>query len=75
MVAINWGPWRGGMVSDGLLRQYAARNIAAIDVATGARQFVRELRLARASAPEVLIVAGSFSDLARSAGDTGASPA
>ncbi len=75
VVAINWGPWRGGMVSDGLLRQYAARNIAAIDVATGARQFVRELRLARASAPEVLIVAGSFSDLARAAGETGASPA
>jgi NAD(P)-dependent dehydrogenase (short-subunit alcohol dehydrogenase family) len=75
VVAINWGPWRGGMVSDGLLRQYAARNIAAIDVAAGARQFVRELRLARASTPEVLIVAGSFSALARAAGESGASPA
>jgi hypothetical protein len=44
-------------------------------VAAGARQFVRELRLARASTPEVLIVAGTFSALARAAGDSGASPA
>jgi len=74
VVAINWGPWRGGMVSDELLRQYAARNIATMDVAAGAAHFIRELRLARTSVPEVLIVAGSFSELARAAGESNVRP-
>jgi len=75
IVAINWGPWRGGMVSDELLRQYAARNVSAIDVAAGARQFVRELRVAGPAAAEVVVVAGSFADLARAADGSLATPA
>ena len=75
VVAVNWGPWRGGMVSDELLRQYAARNIAAIDVAAGARRFVDELRIAPPAAAEVVIVAGSFADLERAADGTATPPA
>lgn len=74
VVAVNWGPWRGGMVSDELLRQYAARRIEAIDVAVGARRLVDELRIPPPAAAEVVIVAGSFADLTRGAEATTAGP-
>ena len=67
VVAINWGPWHGGMVSEQLLRQYAARNISTIDLSAGARSLIEELRLARKSTPEVLLVAGDFDALAQAA--------
>ncbi len=67
VVAINWGPWHGGMVSEQLLRQYAARNISTIDLPAGARSLIEELRLARKSTPEVLLVAGDFAALAQAA--------
>lgn len=68
VVAINWGPWRGGMVSEELLRLYAARNIPAIPMVAGARKLLEELRVSRKSTPEVLIVAGDLESLAEAAG-------
>jgi NAD(P)-dependent dehydrogenase (short-subunit alcohol dehydrogenase family) len=56
VTCINWGPWDGGMVSDGLRRLYAARGIGLIPVAAGAEAFLTELRLGRSgSSAEVVI--------------------
>ena len=60
VVAIDWGPWRGGMVSEDLLSHYAHRGIETIDPAAGAREFVRELRVRRPAATEVIVVAGTL---------------
>jgi NAD(P)-dependent dehydrogenase (short-subunit alcohol dehydrogenase family) len=55
VVAINWGPWDAGMISDELRRLYAARGISLIPLAEGARMFVDELKRRKDSQPEVLI--------------------
>jgi hypothetical protein len=67
VVAINWGPWNGGMVSDQLLRQYAARNIPTIGLSDGAARMVDELKRGGKSRPEVVIVAGDLASLAKAA--------
>ena len=41
--SINWGPWDGGMVSDGLKREFSRRGIGLIPVASGASAMVREM--------------------------------
>jgi NAD(P)-dependent dehydrogenase (short-subunit alcohol dehydrogenase family) len=58
VVAINWGPWHGGMVSDELLRQYAARNISTIGLAAGARSF--PVRSGRSLSPTVFTRSGKI---------------
>lgn len=46
-LAINWGPWDAGMVSDDLRRLYAARGIAPIAPAAGRRHFLDLLERGR----------------------------
>ena len=41
--SINWGPWDGGMVSDGLKREFSRRGIGLIPLALGAAAMVREM--------------------------------
>ncbi|MBI9082667.1 MAG: SDR family NAD(P)-dependent oxidoreductase [Desulfobacterales bacterium] len=41
--SINWGPWDGGMVSDGLKREFSRRGIGLIPLAAGAEAMVREM--------------------------------
>ncbi len=44
VVAINWGPWEGGMVTPSLQRIFAAEGIGLIPLAAGAAFLVDELR-------------------------------
>jgi NAD(P)-dependent dehydrogenase (short-subunit alcohol dehydrogenase family) len=55
VVCINWGPWDGGMVSDGLRQLYAARGIGLIPVAAGTEAFLTELRLGGGPSAEVVV--------------------
>jgi NAD(P)-dependent dehydrogenase (short-subunit alcohol dehydrogenase family) len=55
VVCINWGPWDGGMVSDGLRQLYAARGIGLIPVAAGTQAFLTELRLGAGPSAEVVV--------------------
>lgn len=55
VVAINWGPWDAGMVSDELRRIYASRGIDLIPISEGVRFFERELLVDGEGSPEVVI--------------------
>jgi NAD(P)-dependent dehydrogenase (short-subunit alcohol dehydrogenase family) len=55
VVAINWGAWDAGMVSDELRKIYASRNIHMIPVPEGVRFLEQELRLKGRREPEVTI--------------------
>lgn len=57
-VAINWGPWDGGMVTEELRRLYAARNIPPIPVETGVRYCLEVLEGGAHGEPELVITAG-----------------
>ena len=54
-LAINWGPWDAGMVSDDLRRLYAARQIRPIAPATGRRHFLDALEHGARDQPEIVI--------------------
>ncbi len=43
VVALNWGPWNGGMVTPALKKIFAAEGIATIDLDAGADYLLREL--------------------------------
>jgi NAD(P)-dependent dehydrogenase (short-subunit alcohol dehydrogenase family) len=58
VVALNWGPWDGGMVTEptrDVRWVYEDAGVRLIPVAEGARACLDELRLNRASTPEVLL--------------------
>jgi len=55
VVAVNWGAWDAGMVSDELRKMYASRNIHLIPVPEGVRFLEQELRLTGHREPEVTI--------------------
>ncbi|MFC0134706.1 erythronolide synthase [Massilia eurypsychrophila] len=56
-LAINWGPWDAGMVSDDLRRLYAARAIRPIAPAAGRRHFLDELEHGPHRQAEIVIAA------------------
>jgi len=55
VVAINWGPWDTGMVSDGLRSAYASRGIELIQAEAGARSLLEELCLPETREAEVVL--------------------
>ncbi len=59
VVAINWGPWDGGMLSDGLRRVYRERGIGLIDPADGSEAFLDEIRRTTERSPEVVWAVGA----------------
>jgi NAD(P)-dependent dehydrogenase (short-subunit alcohol dehydrogenase family) len=67
VVAINWGPWDGGMVTPALKHYFAEHNITVIPVEAGAQMLIRELEAAQGAAPQVVI--GSPINTARSIPD------
>ncbi len=69
VVAINWGPWDGGMISDELRRLYAAKGIHLIPREEGTRFLLSELKLGNSGKPEVLAACGVRAIAA--AGDSG----
>jgi acyl transferase domain-containing protein/NAD(P)H-dependent flavin oxidoreductase YrpB (nitropropane dioxygenase family) len=56
-LAINWGPWDSGMVSDEVLKLYASRNIRPIPLDTGTRYCLEKLQQPETSKPEIVITA------------------
>lgn len=57
-VAVNWGPWDGGMVSDELRRMYAAAGIDLIPIDEGVGWLLTQLRETRQPSAEVVVSAG-----------------
>lgn len=55
VVAINWGPWDAGMVSDQLRQLYKARNIDLLSLADGVEFCLSELQQSGPGSPEVVI--------------------
>ena len=60
VVAINWGPWDGGMVTEGLKREFHRRGVNLIPTELGARQVVAEL-FAGGQPPAEVIIGGPTS--------------
>nr|WP_279342374.1 type I polyketide synthase [Geotalea sp. SG265] len=62
VVAINWGPWDGGMVTPSLKRVFAGEGIGLIGLAAGGDFLVREV--AAMGAPvEIIAIAGAAGEL------------
>jgi NAD(P)-dependent dehydrogenase (short-subunit alcohol dehydrogenase family) len=59
VVALNWGPWNGGMVSRELARLMTARQVGLISPEMGAQAFLEELRSGDKSHAEVVLMAES----------------
>jgi acyl transferase domain-containing protein len=55
VVAINWGPWDGGMVTPALKRSFESNGIRLIPIAQGAAAMVAEMGLPRDAGIEVVI--------------------
>lgn len=56
-VAVNWGPWDAGMISDELRKLYASRDIGLIPLDEGVAAFVEELSFV--GPPEVVLASWS----------------
>ena len=57
VVAFNWGPWNGGMVTEGLRKIFAREGVGLIEPAAGADFFVRDVLAPTGDAVEVLALA------------------
>ena len=55
VVAIDWGPWDGGMVTPALKRDFARAGVGVIPLEAGARSLLDELAYDGAGATEVVI--------------------
>ena len=55
VVAINWGPWEGGMISPALKREFNRNNIQLIPIEAGGRSLLKEMRGDQKGAVEVII--------------------
>lgn len=54
-IAVNWGPWDGGMVTDALKREFEKRRIELIPIQAGAQQMVSEMGNADKACVEVVV--------------------
>ncbi len=63
VVAVNWGPWDGGMVTPSLKREFAKNNISLIPLDAGADCLLSEMAAPAGADAEVVIGAG-FADMA-----------
>ena len=63
VVAVNWGPWDGGMVSPHLKPLFKSEGIGLIPLREGARYLVSELRSAKANSPVEIVILGPNSTL------------
>jgi NAD(P)-dependent dehydrogenase (short-subunit alcohol dehydrogenase family)/acyl carrier protein len=55
VIAINWGPWDGGMVTPGLKRQFDHKGIDLIPIQKGVECLIHEMRAGKDAAVEVVI--------------------
>ena len=56
VVALNWGPWDGGMVTPPLKKLFAAEGIATIDLRAGAEYLLREIATPPGGPVELVIL-------------------
>ncbi len=70
VIAVNWGPWEGGMVTPGLKREFERRGIRLIPTDQGAECLIHEMATERPAAVEVVLGA----ELAESVGDVSQKP-
>ncbi len=61
-ISINWGPWEGGMVDEGLKRLFAKEGVGVIPMTEGARLFA-SLVASPKSDPVEIVVLGPETDL------------
>jgi acyl transferase domain-containing protein/acyl carrier protein/NAD(P)-dependent dehydrogenase (short-subunit alcohol dehydrogenase family) len=54
VVSLNWGPWGGGMVTEGLKKEFQRLGIGLIELEAGAQAMVRELSAAPGGSVEIL---------------------
>lgn len=59
-LAVNWGPWDGGMVNPSLKRVFEQEGVGVIPLEAGAQQLVQELSVAPGGPVEVLILGGQL---------------
>jgi acyl transferase domain-containing protein/NAD(P)-dependent dehydrogenase (short-subunit alcohol dehydrogenase family) len=63
VLAVNWGPWAGGMVNETLAGQFHAQGVGLIGLKEGAETFVRLIR-SPVGDPAEVVVLGSGTNLA-----------
>ncbi len=56
-LSVNWGPWDGGMVHDGLKQMFIRKGIGLIPLSEGARHLVREMACPDPEHREVVVTA------------------
>ena len=56
-LAINWGPWDGGMVHDSLKREFAKKGVGLIPLESGCRQLILEMKNPEPWPVEIVITA------------------
>jgi acyl transferase domain-containing protein/3-hydroxymyristoyl/3-hydroxydecanoyl-(acyl carrier protein) dehydratase/NAD(P)-dependent dehydrogenase (short-subunit alcohol dehydrogenase family) len=56
-LSVNWGPWDGGMVHDGLKQAFAKKGVGLIPVPAGATHLVREMAALDHDLTEIVITA------------------
>jgi 3-hydroxymyristoyl/3-hydroxydecanoyl-(acyl carrier protein) dehydratase len=56
-LAVNWGPWDGGMVHDGLKQMFTQKGVGLIPVSAGARHLIQEMASPDREHTEVVITA------------------
>ena len=61
-VAVNWGPWNGGMVTRALKPLFEAEGIDLIEKEAGADYFVNELGSGEKGPVEVVVMGGALKD-------------
>ena len=61
VVAFNWGPWNGGMVTEGLRKIFEREGVGLIEPDAGADFFVRDVLAPTGEAVEVLALAQAAS--------------
>ncbi len=61
-LSINWGPWDGGMVDDGLKREFLKKGIDLIPLEQGALQLIKEMGNQDTKTIEVVISADTAQD-------------
>ncbi len=71
VVSFNWGPWNGGMVTDGLKKVFEDEGVGLIEPDAGARFFVREISEPGSSPVEVLALAPAPKRNGHGSGDNG----
>ncbi|MDR1295806.1 MAG: KR domain-containing protein [Deltaproteobacteria bacterium] len=73
VLAVNWGPWAGGMVGETLAGQFKSQGVGLIGLQEGAETFMRLIRTPAGGPAEVLVLGGGTSpELLESRGRGGA---